>query len=131
MAHINVGSVAPLGAQVGGERVEVVVAHTNGASVRLKDIARVVEGPEPKFGDTVVMGRWGVLMTMSSQYGANTVEVIESEIKRLDRAVLGFLKFVRPQELAPPGQALIGALKAFDGQHGAASDNDGLADLQL
>lgn len=54
---------------------EVVVAHTNGASVRLKDVARVVEGSEPKFGDTVVMGRWGVLMTMSSQYGANTMEV--------------------------------------------------------
>jgi CzcA family heavy metal efflux pump len=54
---------------------EVVVAHTNGLSVRLKDVARVVEGAEPKFGDTVVMGRWGVLMTMSSQYGANTMEV--------------------------------------------------------
>jgi CzcA family heavy metal efflux pump len=54
---------------------EVVVAHTNGMSVRLKDVARVVEGAEPKFGDTVIMGRWGVLMTMSSQYGANTMEV--------------------------------------------------------
>jgi len=54
---------------------EVVVAHTNGLSVRLKDVARVVEGGEPKFGDTVIMGRWGVLMTMSSQYGANTMEV--------------------------------------------------------
>ncbi len=54
---------------------EVVVAHTNGLSVRLKDVARVVEGAEPKFGDTLIMGRWGVLMTMSSQYGANTMEV--------------------------------------------------------
>ena len=54
---------------------EVVVAHTNGFSVRLKDVARVVEGAEPRFGDTVIMGRWGVLMTMSSQYGANTMEV--------------------------------------------------------
>ena len=53
----------------------MVVAHTNGLSVRLKDVARVVEGAEPKFGDTVIMGRWGVLMTMSSQYGANTMEV--------------------------------------------------------
>src|SRR4030095_3937211 len=35
----------------------------------------VVEGPEPKFGDCVVQGRWGVLLTMSSQYGANTMEV--------------------------------------------------------
>lgn len=57
---------------------EVVVAHTNGFSVRLKDVARVVEASEPKFGDCVVMGRWGVLMTMSSQYGANTMEVTKS-----------------------------------------------------
>ncbi|HEY5914331.1 MAG TPA: efflux RND transporter permease subunit, partial [Verrucomicrobiae bacterium] len=54
---------------------EVIVAHTNGLSVRLKDVARVVEGAEPKFGDCVIQGRWGVLMTMSSQYGANTMEV--------------------------------------------------------
>ncbi|HVM49358.1 MAG TPA: efflux RND transporter permease subunit [Candidatus Acidoferrum sp.] len=54
---------------------DVVVAHTNGVSVRLKDVARVVEGAEPKVGDTTIMGRSGVLMTMSSQYGANTMEV--------------------------------------------------------
>jgi CzcA family heavy metal efflux pump len=63
---------------------EVVVAHTNGFSVRLKDVARVVEGPEPKFGDTVVMGRWGILMTMSSQYGANTMEVTQALEAALD-----------------------------------------------
>ncbi len=57
---------------------EVVVAHTNGFGVRLKDVARVLEGAEPKFGDTVIQGRWGVLMTMSSQYGANTMEVTKA-----------------------------------------------------
>src|SRR5204862_1174457 len=54
---------------------EVVVAHTNGLSVRLKDLAKVVEGAEPKFGDTLVQGKPGVLLTMSSQYQANTMEV--------------------------------------------------------
>ena len=57
---------------------EVVVAHTNGFSVRLKDVAHVMEAPEPKFGDCLIQGRWGVLMTMSSQYGANTMEVTET-----------------------------------------------------
>ena len=54
---------------------QVVVTHKNDISVRLQDVARVIEGAEPKFGDTVIMGRPGVLMTMSSQYGANTLEV--------------------------------------------------------
>ena len=57
---------------------EVVVAHPNGFSVRLEDVARVAEGAEPKFGDTVIMGRWGVLLTLSSQYGANTLEVTKA-----------------------------------------------------
>jgi CzcA family heavy metal efflux pump len=58
-----------------GQLAEVVVLHTNGLSVRLKDLGRVVEGAEPKFGDTIIMGHPGVLMTMTSQYGANTMEV--------------------------------------------------------
>ncbi len=53
----------------------VVSTGTNGSPVRLQDVAEVVEGPEPKFGDTLIMGRLGVLLTMSSQYGANTKEV--------------------------------------------------------
>ena len=63
---------------------EVVVGHTNGFSVRLKDVARVVEAPEPKFGDCLIMGRWGVLLTMSSQYGANTLEVTKGLEKALE-----------------------------------------------
>lgn len=56
---------------------EVVVTHHNGQSIRLKDVANVVEGAEPKFGDTSIQGKPGVLLTMSSQYGANTMEVTE------------------------------------------------------
>ena len=53
----------------------VVVTGPNGVPLCLKDVATVVEGSEPKFGDTLVMGRPGVLMTMSSQHGANTLDV--------------------------------------------------------
>lgn len=56
-------------------RVVIVAATTNGAPVRLQDVALVKEGPEPKYGDTLIQGEPGVLLTMSSQYGANTLEV--------------------------------------------------------
>ena len=52
----------------------VVTTAAGGTPVRLRDVATVVEGAEPKFGDTLIMGRPGVLLTMSSQYGANTME---------------------------------------------------------
>ncbi|MEP6662325.1 MAG: efflux RND transporter permease subunit [Verrucomicrobiota bacterium] len=63
---------------------EVVIRHTNHFSVRLKDVARVVEGGEIKFGDSLIMGKPGVLMTMSSQYGANTMEVTKALEEALD-----------------------------------------------
>jgi CzcA family heavy metal efflux pump len=54
---------------------EVVLAHHEGVSVRLKDVAKVVEGPEPKFGDALILGEPGVVLEVYSQYGANTIEV--------------------------------------------------------
>ncbi len=53
----------------------VVTTSANGVPVRLRDVSTVAEGSAPKFGDALVMGRPGVLMTMASQYGANTMEV--------------------------------------------------------
>ncbi len=61
----------------------VIRSGSNGAPVRLGDVATVTEGAEPKFGDCVVMGRDGVLLTMASQRGANTMEVT----KRLEAAI--------------------------------------------
>jgi CzcA family heavy metal efflux pump len=57
------------------ELARTVVAYRNGASVRLGDVARVVEAPEPPVGAAGVMGRPGVMLMVSSQYRANTLEV--------------------------------------------------------
>jgi len=52
------------------------VALRKGAPVvRIKDVARVVLDAEPKFGETLIMGGPGVLITLASQYGANTLAV--------------------------------------------------------
>ena len=65
---------------------QVVISHTNGVSVRLKDVADVVEAGEPKFGDSRIMGRPGMLLSTASQYGANTLEVtlaVESALNEM------------------------------------------------
>jgi CzcA family heavy metal efflux pump len=65
---------------------EVVVTQRDGRSIRLKDVANVVEAAEPKFGDAIINGQPGVLMTTSSQYGANTMEVtrgVEAALEEL------------------------------------------------
>lgn len=65
---------------------EVVVSRPGAAPVRLRDVAQVVEGNAPKFGEALIQGRPGVLISISSQYGANTLEVtrrVESALREL------------------------------------------------
>ena len=57
------------------EELGEVVVRKGAPVVRLRDVARVTLGAEPKFGATLIMGGPGVLITMSSQYGANTLAV--------------------------------------------------------
>jgi CzcA family heavy metal efflux pump len=45
------------------------------AAARIGDVATVAEGPSPNNGDALIMGKPGVLISLSSQYGANTLEV--------------------------------------------------------
>ena len=66
-------------AQIG----EVIVAHHEGRSVRLKDVADVVEAPEPKFGDAQFNGISGVVVLVFSQYGANTLDVTRAVEREL------------------------------------------------
>jgi Cu/Ag efflux pump CusA len=63
---------------------EVPLAHHNGITVRMKDVAHVVDGPEPKVGDAAIDGKPGVMLMISSQYGANTLEVTDALGKALD-----------------------------------------------
>ena len=46
-----------------------------GTTVRLRDVARVVEAPEPKIGDASIEGQPGVMLAVTAQLGANTAEV--------------------------------------------------------
>jgi CzcA family heavy metal efflux pump len=53
---------------------EVVVTQRDGRSVRLRDVAEVAVAGEPKFGDALINGKPGILLTTASQYGANTMD---------------------------------------------------------
>ena len=62
----------------------VVVARRDGQVLRLRDVASVIAGAEPKFGDALINGRPGILMTMASQYGANTLDVTRDAERALE-----------------------------------------------
>jgi CzcA family heavy metal efflux pump len=54
-----------------------VVATSGGASVLLRDVADVVNAPEPSIGGAAIMGKPGVVLLVSGQLGANTIDVTE------------------------------------------------------
>jgi CzcA family heavy metal efflux pump len=62
---------------------EAVIRRSQGMSVRLKDVATIRKGAQPKLGDSEILGKPGVVIQVSDQYGANTLEVT----KRLDEAL--------------------------------------------
>ncbi|PVX85583.1 efflux RND transporter permease subunit [Paraburkholderia unamae] len=53
----------------------VVLRASNGAAVRLGDVASVTWGDAPAAGAASIMGRPGVMVVMESQYGTNTMAV--------------------------------------------------------
>ena len=50
-----------------------VVAVRNNTPLLLRDLAEVKMAPALRFGDALIMGRPGVLLSLASQYGANTL----------------------------------------------------------
>src|SRR5882672_4121730 len=63
---------------------QAVVGTRAGQPVRLKDVATLREGAEPRFGDALIAGKPGILIETSTQFGANTLEVTRALEARLD-----------------------------------------------
>ena len=62
---------------------QAVVAVRNGVPVLLRDVAEIKIAPALRFGDSLIMGRHGVLLSLASQYGANTLTTTRAVEKAL------------------------------------------------
>ncbi len=61
-----------------------VLLHRNGVNVTLGDVSQVVDAPAPPIGAASIRGQRGLMLMVSSQYGANTLQVTRG----LDQALL-------------------------------------------
>jgi CzcA family heavy metal efflux pump len=66
---------AGAGVRTASDLATTLLAANGATPVALADVADVVEGPAPLFGDAIIQGEPGVLLSLSSAYGANTMEV--------------------------------------------------------
>ena len=81
-----------------------VLAHHNGFSVRLKDVAFVAEGAQPKLGGGLVNGKPGVVIMVHSQFGANTLEVthrVEAALEQMKPLLAAQRITLRPALFRP------------------------------
>ena len=78
---------APVPKATPQELRDTVLATRHGQVIRLRDVASVDEQPAIRSGDALIMGQSGVLLSLASQYGANTlsttraVEAVMTELR--------------------------------------------------
>ncbi|MBS0655618.1 MAG: efflux RND transporter permease subunit, partial [Verrucomicrobia bacterium] len=65
------------------ELEKTVVLHEKGENITLSDLGRVLNGQEPPFGYGTIMGENAIILLVSEQYGANTLEVTKNVDKAL------------------------------------------------
>lgn len=75
---------------------QTVVLHQNGSNVTLGDVADIAEAPEPLIGEASIMGKPGVQLVVSEQYGANTLQVTQ----RVEAALQGLRPAITAQGIA-------------------------------
>src|SRR5271165_3426380 len=69
---------------------QAVVGVRSGTPIRLKDVAEVTMAPALRSGDALIMGKPGVLISLASQYGANTLTAslaVEQALANLEPAL--------------------------------------------
>ena len=70
------------------QMLDVVVGHSNGKTVYLRDVARVVDGVEERYQEAYVNGIQGAQIVIQKQADANTVNVIKGikkEMKKIEK----------------------------------------------
>jgi len=90
LAHQRVLIQSPVPAPDPSAIAAAVLAVRGKTPVTIGDVATVSEAPALRSGDAVVMGRPGVLLSLASQYGANTLEtthVLEEALAQLTPAL--------------------------------------------
>lgn len=81
-----------------------VLVSQGSASVTLGNVADVVEAPEPPIGGSAIDGKVGVLLEISGQYGANTLEVtkgVEAALADMRPALASSGIVLHPQLFRP------------------------------
>ncbi len=96
MAHQRVLIQTPVPAPDPAAISGAVLAVRGKTPITIGDIAKVTEAPALRSGDALVMGQPGVMLSLASQYGANTLETTRA----LETALAGLTPALKAQGVA-------------------------------
>ena len=65
------------------QMLDIVVGHSNGKTIYLRDVARVIDGVEERYQESYVNGNQGAQIVIQKQADANTVNVIRGVKKAM------------------------------------------------
>ena len=77
------------------QMLDIVVGHSNGRAVYLRDVARVVDGVEERYQEAYINGVQGAQIVIQKQSDANTVNVIKGvkkEMKSIEKTLPSDIK---------------------------------------
>ena len=72
------------------QMLDIVVGHSNGKTIYLRDVARVIDGVEERYQEAYVNGTQGAQIVIQKQADANTVNVIKGikkEMKKIEKTL--------------------------------------------
>src|SRR5665213_1987622 len=90
LAHQRILIQTPVAAPDPAAIAGAVLAVRGNTPVTIGDIAKVTEAPALRSGDALIQGRPGILLSLASQYGANTLETtraVEAALAQLTPAL--------------------------------------------
>ena len=67
------------------QMLDIVVGHSNGKTIYLRDVARVIDGVEERYQEAYVNGTQGAQIVIQKQADANTVNVIKGIKKEMEK----------------------------------------------
>ncbi|HTQ99894.1 MAG TPA: efflux RND transporter permease subunit [Candidatus Acidoferrum sp.] len=85
LAHQRVLIQTPVPAPDTAAIAKAVLGVRNGVPITLGQVVKVLEAPALRAGDALIMGRPGILFSLASQYGANTLKTTKALEEALDQ----------------------------------------------
>ena len=99
--------------QSADEMLNVVVGYSNGRTIYLRDVARVVDGVEERYQESYINGRQGAQIVIQKQADANTVNVIRGVKKAMKKIEAGLPSDVKITTVVDSSDNILNTLNSL------------------